>query len=125
MAFYENYVRLCNSVGKTPSAVALEIGIEKSTVTRWSKGGGANYPTKLKIADYFGCTVDELMRDDLPGQQTEKPVINVDEELNEYLEMLRTRSECRMLLKTVKNATKEEVEANVKFIEAIRGKTND
>lgn len=63
MHFYKNYVRLCNSIGKTPSAVATEIGIEKSTVTRWKKGGSANYATQQKIADYFGCTTEDLLKD--------------------------------------------------------------
>ena len=60
MDFYNNYVRLCNSVGKTPSAVAVEIGIEKSTVSRWSKGSSPNHATKLKVADYFGCSIADL-----------------------------------------------------------------
>lgn len=37
--FYENYLRLCNSVKKSPSAVALEVGLKKSSVTRWKAGG--------------------------------------------------------------------------------------
>lgn len=70
--------------------------------------------TAQKIADYFGITVDELKG------ENKKPVIDPDDELNEYLEMLRTRPECRMLMSTVKGATKEQVEANVKFLESLR-----
>lgn len=58
--FYDNYLRLCNSIGKTPSAVALELGLSKSLVTRWKAGGGLTDSTALKIANYFGITVDEL-----------------------------------------------------------------
>ena len=65
MSFYDSYVRLCNSAGKSPSSVALDIGIEKSTVTRWRKGSTPNYATKLKVADYFGCTVEDLTRSDI------------------------------------------------------------
>lgn len=70
MDFYNNYVRLCNSVGKTPSAVAVEIGIEKSTVSRWSKGSSPNHATKLKVADYFGCSISDLTGE---MEQKEKP----------------------------------------------------
>ena len=59
--FYDNYVRLCNSVCKSPSAVALEIGFKKSTVTRWKNGSNPTDATLQKIADYFGITVDALM----------------------------------------------------------------
>lgn len=61
MFFYENYVRLCNSVGKTPSAVAKEIGIQKSTVTRWKNGKGRTDATVQKVADYFGVSKSFLL----------------------------------------------------------------
>ena len=58
--FYDNYVRLCNSVSKSPSAVALEIGIAKPTVSRWKDGGKPTDATALKVADYFGVPISEL-----------------------------------------------------------------
>ena len=58
--FYDNYVRLCNSVNKSPSAVAMEIGIAKPTVSRWKTGSKPNHATALKVADYFGVPVSEL-----------------------------------------------------------------
>ena len=60
MLFYENYVRLCNSVNKSPSAVALEIGIAKPTVSRWKTGSVPNTATLLKVSDYFGVSVSDL-----------------------------------------------------------------
>lgn len=69
--FYKNYVRLCNSVGKTPSAVALELGIQKSTVTRWSDGSAPRDATILKVADYFGVTVEDLV-----SEKKENPTVS-------------------------------------------------
>lgn len=60
MAFYENYVRLCNKIGKSPSAVAIELGIGKPSVSRWKSGSSPRDATLLKIADYFGVPVSEL-----------------------------------------------------------------
>lgn len=59
--FYDNYLRLCNSVGKTPSAVALEIGLTKPSVSRWKSGSMPTDATLKRIADYFGITMDELL----------------------------------------------------------------
>lgn len=59
--FYDNYLRLCNSVGKTPSAVALEIGLTKPSVSRWKSGSMPTDATLKRIADYFGISVDELL----------------------------------------------------------------
>ena len=60
--FYDNYIRLCNSVNKTPSAVAMEMGISKTSVNRWKNGSYPTDATMQKIANYFGITVEELSR---------------------------------------------------------------
>ena len=44
-----------------------------------------------------------------------------DQELTEYLEVLRSRPECRMLFSLAKDATKADVEKAVAIIEALRG----
>lgn len=76
-----------------------------------------------KVARVMGITPDDLIRR-LDGDQS--ITVNVssqetdDAELMEYLEYLRTRPEARILMSTVRGATKEEVEENVRFIEALR-----
>lgn len=61
MTFYENYVRLCNQINKSPSAVAIELKIGKPSVTRWKSGVKPRYATAMKVANYFGVSVEELM----------------------------------------------------------------
>lgn len=60
MNFYNNFVRLCNSVGKSPSRVVLDVGGTKSAITRWKNGGHPTDATAMKIAEYFGVSVQEL-----------------------------------------------------------------
>lgn len=74
---YDNFLKLCNSVGKTPSAAAIDMGLSKTTVNRWKNGGGVTDATALKIANYFGITVEELKK----GIKKE-PSIPTDEELS-------------------------------------------
>lgn len=78
--FYDNYVRLCNSVNKSPSAVAMEIGIAKPTVSRWKTGSKPNHATALKVADYFGVPVSELTgeKEKAPTQEGEREIENPD-----------------------------------------------
>lgn len=71
MGFYEKYLCLCNSINKSPSAVALELKIGKPSVTRWKNGATPRDATVLKIADYFGVTVTELMSG--VGEQEKAP----------------------------------------------------
>ena len=58
--FYVNFVNLCNSIGKSPSAVAEEIGIKRSTVTRWKQGKSQTDANIQKVASYFNVSIEEL-----------------------------------------------------------------
>ena len=60
MSFYSNFLTMCNNIGKTPSKVVTEVGLQKSAVTRWKAGGNPTDATAQKIADYFGVPVSEL-----------------------------------------------------------------
>lgn len=60
MNFYNNFVKLCNSIGKSPSRVVLEIGGTKSAITRWKNGSLPTDATAMKIAEYFGVSIEEL-----------------------------------------------------------------
>ena len=88
--FYDNFIRLCNSIGKAPSAVVVEAGMKKSIVTGWKKRGSLpSDATAQKLADYFGITVAELM-----AENEEKPIQmdGLTEEEARFLEKLRKAS---------------------------------
>lgn len=59
--FYSNYLRLCNKINKSPSAVGEALGFSRASVTGWSKGALPRKAALQAIADYFHITVDELM----------------------------------------------------------------
>ena len=117
--FYENFLRLCNGIGKAPTAVATELGFQKSAVTRWKGGCNPTDATRARRADYFGVTTEELCGEELPRPERASAV-NGDGELNEYLEQLSTRPELRMLFSVTKDATRADVEKAVAIIEALR-----
>ena len=77
--FYDNYLKLCNSIGKSPTAVAEEIGIYRSTVSRWKNGKSQTDANIQKVADYFGVTVQELKSDDKIKSPTPERVELLDE----------------------------------------------
>lgn len=66
--FYDNFIRACNSVGKSPSAVLLELGLGKSAGTRWKNGHAPTDATLQKLADYFGVSKETLL-----GRQEKSP----------------------------------------------------
>ena len=67
--FYDNYIRLCNGIGKSPSAVAEEIGLKKATVTGWKRGSMPTDATVRKLADYFGVAPEDLTGSTGPAQK--------------------------------------------------------
>lgn len=116
--FFDVYVKACEEYGVAPTTVLQELGISKSAYTGWKSGGEPTNRTKKQLADYFGVSVAEFMKGKVG--KTKMPVTNEDDELNEYLDELRNRSEMRMLFKLAKGATKEDVEQAVKIIEALK-----
>ena len=107
MGFYEKYLCLCNSINKSPSAVALELKIGKPSVTRWKNGATPRDATVLKIADYFGVTVTELMAG--VGEQEKAPATEGEGSSAERKALLDiisslTDEQCRKLLVLVQGA---------------------
>ncbi len=115
-AFSETLARLRRERGLTQAELAARLGISKSAVSMYERG---NREPELELleamADVFGVSVSALLG------RTEPALLNDDPELTRYLEQLRDRPELRMLFSVTKNATKQDVEAAVKIIEALRG----
>ena len=117
MDFYENYIKLCARRGEYPTGVATKLGIEKSTVSRWARGATPRYATLIRIADYFGITVKELVGEE--KEEEKKPEAdNQRDDLVGYLEDMRTMG---VLFDVARGASKEEIQKFAKVIAAIRG----
>ena len=59
--FYDRFTDLCKSHGKSPAAVAKEIGLSNSSTTTWKQGSTPKGDTLRKLANYFGVSVDYLL----------------------------------------------------------------
>ena len=105
------------SLGMTQVALDEAINEKKQTLYKYENNIITNIPIKKVelIADALHTTPAYLM-----GWEIEKAPSQKDDDLDAYLEMLRTRPECRMLFKLADNATKEDVEKAVAIIEALR-----
>lgn len=113
--FYDKYVSLCRQKGISLSRAAIDAGISKSLISKW-KNNQTQVPSPeilQKLSIYFCVPISDLLCE-------EKPLATEDEELDEYLEMLRTRPEMRMLFRVSKDATKADVEKAVAIVEALR-----
>lgn len=59
--FWNIFFSLCAEKGRSPNAVAKELSIASGTVTAWKNGKVPHHGTLLKLASYFGVTVDYLL----------------------------------------------------------------
>lgn len=77
--FWINFEKLCAEIGKSPNAVATELGIPSGSITAWSKGTKPRNQTVRKIADYFDVTVQSLLGEQqLEHSETTVGSINYD-----------------------------------------------
>lgn len=77
--FWQNYVRLCEEVGKAPSRVAVECGLSNAITTGWKRGAVPQERYLRKLASYFGVSVEDLLSDD-SGMDTNARINNASDE---------------------------------------------
>lgn len=61
MNFWETFTNLCSKNGESATAVIESLGLSKGNAQRWKNGGGLTLATAVKIAEHFGCKVDDLV----------------------------------------------------------------
>jgi transcriptional regulator with XRE-family HTH domain len=69
--FWKNLCMLCNKHNTTPNTVCRELGLSSATATHWRQGAIPRDTTLKKIADYFGITPEDLLRD--PAEKVAAP----------------------------------------------------
>ena len=62
--FKENFIKFCNAKGVPPTAACVDNGLTKAAFSQWSNSSVPRESTLMKFADYFGCTVDDLLADE-------------------------------------------------------------
>ena len=67
--FYEQFKLLCNRERIKPSSLARKLNMSPSAPGRWKSGSNPDIDTVSRIADYFGVSIDFLIR----GIDTQSP----------------------------------------------------
>lgn len=57
--YYDQFVRICNANGKSPSRVLTDLGMSRGTLGYWKSGSEPFNETKAKVARYFGLTMPQ------------------------------------------------------------------
>lgn len=75
--FYDTFMKLCEMHGKSAREVLSGSGLSKYAYHRW-KDGAPTLETRIKLADYFGMTVEEL--DAYAKEETAPAEVETNEE---------------------------------------------
>lgn len=120
-AFSEAIYSLRRKSGLTQAELAQAVGMSKSAISMYECGKREpEFDILEAFADYFHVSVNYLL-----GREESEPLVNDDPELTSYLEELRDRPEMRMLFSVTRGATREDVEAAVRIIEALRSRDDN
>lgn len=116
--FWAKYEALCRKIGKSPGAVAADLGLSNAATTSWKKGSTPKNSTLKRVADYFGVST-EYFQADQPTSNISDVYVVADSETARYLE--RVRQEYGITFNLDKFASLDEIKATVAFLQAYRG----
>lgn len=60
---FRNVIRLCEKTGTSVYALEKALGFSKASIPKWENSDPGTARVKA-VADYFGVTVDELLREE-------------------------------------------------------------
>lgn len=117
------YIRIheeCEKRGILDAQLCSALGYPASTLSDLKNGKKKTLSQEklVAIAEYLNVSIDYLVI----GKK--EKTVTASDELEKYIDMLRTRPEMRLLLDTQDGATKEQVEENVRFLDALRKAKN-
>ena len=109
--FWENFLKLCNKNNESPNNVCNKLKLSNATATKWKNGSVPRNTTLLKIAEYFGVTVEYLLGEtdikEKPSELTED-----DELVAEFAELIN-------------GLTDDQMKSVFDYIQFIKTKNND
>ena len=63
MQFHENFKRIANERGTSPTAVLQDMGVATSKIAAWNKGMLPKQEMLVKLAEYLHCSVMDFFWD--------------------------------------------------------------
>ncbi len=68
--FKENFIKICNERNVAPTVVCQNIGLSAAAYSKWTDESVPRKATLMKLADYLGCTVNDLLAEEPAPIQT-------------------------------------------------------
>lgn len=107
--FWKIFFDLCKNSNVSPSQVVKNLSLSSSSVTSWKNGKVPHHGTLLKIAEYFGVTVDYLLGS-APASAEEKSPAPSESDLD------------ARILEAWRQLDEKQVEDALRYIEFLKSK---
>lgn len=107
--FYDKYQKLCHQIGKSPFAVARDLGISSRTQGNWKSGSEPRYGTLKRIADYFNVDVSYFYENDEIESKDDKIVENFVEEMRQKNTLTEDENLMLMMFRSVTDEQRQEL----------------
>ena len=114
--FWNAFCAECDKINKKPNPIGKEIGVSSATISKWKSGTIPNGETLVRIADYFGVSIDYLLGRKDESEDTNKNQTNViqpsDEMTTELIEVFKNlttlqKAKVIIMINDLKNESKE------------------
>ncbi len=103
---YERIKQLAYKKGVSIKQLERDLGFAENSVKKWNVSM-PNSASLIKLADYFGVSVDYLLGREAAGQDPEQP--DSYDEIRAELDALRRNPELRVLLSASADLTQEDI----------------
>ena len=86
MNFAENFKRICEEKGTSPTRVCLDLGLSSSKVNLWNKGGMPKADVGVKLAQKLECSVMDFFPDE---EYTPQESVVLDDDEKDIIRLFR------------------------------------
>lgn len=121
MTFYDKFDKLCAENGKKKSPVCIDLGLSKSTWTKWRQGAIPEASTIRRLAEYFGVSVAYLVDDsleDVPAQAEETDTAKIRE-------AMRRRPGIKLLFDVLEDAPDSDLYETLALAQRLKEKSQN
>jgi transcriptional regulator with XRE-family HTH domain len=106
---------------ETGNELAPKVNISKQAIYAYMNGTRSpKTPVVSRIAAHYGVSIPWLCGFDVP--KYDKAATTEDKELDDLLEMYRTRDDCRILFELARDATPDDVRLAASILEKLHDK---
>ena len=117
MTMYERIENMRKSVGISQGKLEKELGFSNGSISKWKNSTPT--PDRLqKIADYFGVSVDYLIK----GEEKDSKEYYINPETAELAQTLFENNDLRILFDAAKDATPEDLQTTYNMLMALKKK---